>query len=60
MKRTGKWIIGIVLTATAGFVAVQNGFSPASIQHADYRVRPLAHHLKVPALTSGHTMTRLN
>jgi hypothetical protein len=29
MKRTGKWIIGIVLTAAVGFVAVQNGFTPA-------------------------------
>jgi len=28
MNRTRKWIVGIVLTATAGFVAVQNGFTP--------------------------------
>jgi hypothetical protein len=28
MKQAGKWIVGIVLTATAGFVAVQNGFTP--------------------------------
>jgi hypothetical protein len=31
MKRTGKWIIGIALTATVGFVALQNGFTPAPI-----------------------------
>ena len=31
MKRTRSWIIGIVLTATAGFVALQNGNSPTSI-----------------------------
>jgi hypothetical protein len=30
MKRTGTWIIGIVLAATVGFVALQNGFAPAS------------------------------
>jgi hypothetical protein len=28
MNRTGKWIIGIVLTATVGFVAVQNRITP--------------------------------
>jgi len=28
MKRTGKWVVGIVLTATVGFVALQNGFTP--------------------------------
>jgi hypothetical protein len=30
MKRNRKWIIGIVLAATAGFVALQNGFAPTS------------------------------
>ena len=30
MKRTGKWIIGIVLTAATGFVTLQNGFAPTS------------------------------
>jgi hypothetical protein len=30
MKRNKKWIVGIILTVTAGFVALQNGFAPAS------------------------------
>jgi hypothetical protein len=30
MKRNRNLIIGIILTATAGFVALQNGFAPAS------------------------------
>jgi hypothetical protein len=29
MKRNRNWIIGIVLTAAAGFVALQNGIAPA-------------------------------
>jgi hypothetical protein len=31
MKRARNWIIGIVLTATAGAIALQNGFAPDSI-----------------------------
>jgi hypothetical protein len=30
MKRNRNWIIGIILTAATGFVALQNGFAPAS------------------------------
>ena len=29
MKRNRNWIIGIVLTATAGFIALQNGIAPS-------------------------------
>jgi hypothetical protein len=28
MKRTSRWVIGIVLVATAGFVVLQDGFAP--------------------------------
>lgn len=30
MKRNRNWIIGIILTATAGFFALQNGIAPGS------------------------------
>ncbi len=30
MKRSRNWIIGVVLTATAGFFALQNGLTPIS------------------------------
>ncbi len=29
MKRNRNWIIGIVLTATVGFIALQNGIAPS-------------------------------
>lgn len=29
MKRNRNWIIGLILTATAGFIALQSGIAPA-------------------------------
>jgi hypothetical protein len=54
MKRKKNWIIGVLLTATAGFFALQNGLTPGSV---DSSITPTNTNISIIAITDTPTAT---